>query len=195
MAEMPKRKERQPFLSRVLYPAGVPLVAWILLNFLTDHLEWFGIAYRPAAFTLYLLLGLTIALSSLFVYSLMYARGASTKERALWSFVVPLAWLLKEIWRVSAFFTPGESFYYALSPLPLGLLVFQLIALCLCEIFWRWRYGKDDPTIRVWTPGPVAGLVISAILLYFMALWGNPGDTPGTKWFYLYMEGYKALFL
>jgi hypothetical protein len=154
-----------------------------------------GSVYRTASFILYLMLGLTITFSSLFVYSVTYARGASAKERILWACVVPFVWILKEIWRVSAFFSLGESFYYALGPLPLGLLVFQLVCLCLCEMFWRWRRKKNGESIQILTPGPVTGLVISAILLYFMALWGNPGDTPGSKWFYLYMEGYKALFL
>jgi len=197
MAEMPKRKESQPFRRRVLYPAGVALFAWVFLNFTTDHLEWFGTGsvYRTASFILYLMLGLTITFSSLFVYSVTYARGASAKERILWACVVPFVWILKEIWRVSAFFSLGESFYYALGPLPLGLLVFQLVCLCLCEMFWRWRRKKNGESIQILTPGPVTGLVISAILLYFTALWGNPGDSPGSKWFYLYMEGYKALFL
>ena len=125
MAEITAKKERQPLSRRILWPAGVALVAWVVLNFLTSHLEWFGSGqvYRTAADILYSLLGFTIIFSSLIVYSLLYVRGASAKERILWALIVPLAWILKEIWRVSAFFTWGESFYYALSPLPLGLFL------------------------------------------------------------------------
>ncbi len=197
MAEMKERKEGQPFSRRVLCPAGIALGVWVLLNVMTSHLEWFGSgsAYRAAAATFYPMLGMTIAFSSLFVYSVMYTRGASAKERILCACLVPIAWVSKEIWRVSEFFSLGESFYYALSPSPLGVLGLQLGCLCLCEIFWRWRYTKRGESIRIVTPGPIMGLAGFAVLTYFILLWGTPGDTPGTKWFYLYMEGYKAFFV
>lgn len=197
MAEMVERKARQTFGRRVLLPAGIALGVWVALNFLTSHLEWFGSgqAYRTAADILYSLLGFTIIFSSWIVYSILYVRGTSVKGRIFWANIVPLAWILKEIWRVSAFFTWGESFYYALGPSPLGLLVFQLFSLCLCEIFWRWRYKKKDGTIRILTLGPVLGLMIFAFLVYVMLFWGNAGDTPGSKLFYIFMEGYKALFV
>ncbi len=169
----------------------------MVLNFLTSHLEWFGSGqvYRTAADILYSLLGFTLIFSSLIVYSLLYVRGASSKERIFWALIVPLAWTLKEIWRVSAFFTWGESFYYALAPAPLGLFSFQLLSLCLGELFWRWRDKKKNGVIRIFTSGPVSVLMIFAVLVYFMLFWGNAGDTPGSKLFYIYMEGYKALFV
>ena len=168
-----------------------------MLNFLTSHLEWFGSGqvYRTAADIFYSLLGFTIIFSSLIVYSLLYVRGASAKERIFWALIVPLAWILKEVWRVSAFFTWGESFYYAFSPLPLGLFLVQLLFLPLCEIFWRWRDKKKNGVVRIFTPGPISVLIIFAFLVYFMLFWGNAGDTPGSKLFYIYMEGYKALFV
>ena len=197
MVEKAGRKEIQPFRRRVVLPTGIALGVWVVLNVLTGHLEWFGNgqAYRTAADILYSMLGFTIIFGSLIVYSLLYVRGASAKERILWALIVPLAWILKEAWRVSSIFSLGESFYYALSPLPMGLLLFQLLSLCLCEIFWRWWDKKRGETIRIVTTGPVLGLMIFALLVYFMLFWGNAGDTPGSKLFYIYMEGYKALFV
>jgi hypothetical protein len=197
MAEIIGRMRKQPFSRRVLVPAGIALGAWVVLNVLTSHLEWFGSGqrYRTAADILYSLLGFTIIFSSLIIYSVLYGRGALAKEKILWALIVPLAWTFKEIWRVSSIFSLGESFYYALSPLTLGLFVFQLLFLPLCEIFWRWRSKMKDGTIRIFTPGPISVLVIFGILLYFMLFWGNAGDTPGSKLFYIYMEGYKALFV
>jgi hypothetical protein len=189
--------ERPSLGRRVLRPAGIALGSWVVLHFLTGHLEWFGSsqAYRTAADILYAMLGFTLIFSSLFVYSLLHVRGASTKEKILWALIVPLAWILKEVWRVSYIFSLGESFFYALGPLPLGLLLSQLLSLCLCEIFWRWRYKKKIGSIRIFTPGPISVLVIFFILVYFMLFWGNAGDTPGSNLFYIYMEGYKALFV
>ena len=197
MAEITAKKERQPLSRRILWPAGVALVAWVVLNFLTSHLEWFGSGqvYRTSADILYSMLGFTLIFSSLIVYSLLYVRGASTKERIFWALIVPLAWTLKEIWRVSAFFTWGESLYYALAPAAVGLFSFQLLSLGLGELFWRWRAKKKNGVIRILTPGPISVLVIFAFLLYFMLFWGNAGDTPGSKLFYIYMWGYRALFV
>ena len=197
MAEIIEEGRKKPFSRRVLLPAGVALGVWVLLNFLTSHLEWFGSGhtYRIAADILYPMLGLTIVFSSLLLYSVMYARGASVRERILWACIIPFAYILKEIWRVSAFFSPGESFYYALAPTTSGLLVGQIGLLCLCEIFWRWRNKKRGVPIRIFTLGPAVVLAIYLILIYVMFFWGSSGDTPGSKWFYIYMEGYKAIFV
>jgi hypothetical protein len=197
MAEITAKKEKQPLSRRILWPAGLALVAWVVLNFLTSHLEWFGSGqvYRTAADIFYSLLGFSIIFSSLIVYSVLYDRGASAKEKILWANIVPLAWIFKEIWRVSFFFTWGESFYYAFSPLPLGLFLNQMLFLPLCEIFWRWRDKKKNEVVRIFTPGPISVLLIFAFLLYFMLFWGNAGDTPGSKLFYIYMWGYRLLFV
>ena len=197
MAEMIEKKGKQPFSRRVLLPALAALGVWVLLNFLTSHLEWFGSGhiYRIAADFLYPMLGFTIVFSSLFLYSVMYARGASVRERILWACIVPFVYILKEIWRVSAFFSPGESFYYALAPTNIGLLVGQFGLLCLSEVFWRWRDKGRGVPLQIFTAGPAVVLAIFVILIYVMFFWGSSGDTPGSKWFYIYMEGYKAIFV
>ena len=197
MAEIIEKKGKQPFSRRVFLPAVVALGVWGLLNFLTSHLEWFGSGhtYRIVADILYPMLGLTIVFSSLFLYIVMYVRGASVRERILWACIVPFVYILKEIWRVSAFFSLGESFYYALAPTTLGLLVGQLGLLCFCEMFWRWRNKKGGVALRILTAGPAVVLAVFLILIYVMFFWGSSGDTPGSKCFYLYMEGYKALFV
>jgi hypothetical protein len=197
MAEIVTPNERKPFSRRVLWPVGVALGAWVLLNCLTSHLVWFGngSGYRAAAAVLYPLLGITITGSGIFVYSVMYHRGASTRERVLWGWIVPGAFVLKEIWRANSFFSLGESFYYALAPLTLGVLLAPIGFLSLCEMFWRWRDRKRGQATRIATAGPVAGIVFWMITVFFMLFWGSANDTPGAKWFYLYMEGYKALFI
>ncbi|MEW6186636.1 MAG: hypothetical protein AB1585_12955, partial [Thermodesulfobacteriota bacterium] len=175
MAEFFTSKEKQPVKSLGLLPIGVVLGVWFVLNFLTDHLEWFGTGsfYRFAADILYVLLGFTILFSSLIVYSLLYLRGASTKGRIIFSLIVPLAWVFKEIWRMSAIFSWGESFYYALGPGPSGLFIIQLFFLSLTEMFWRGREKIKGKTIRIMTAGPVISLLIFAALVYFMLFWAN----------------------
>lgn len=197
MAEVTVKKRRQPFCRRVHLPVAAALGIWVLLNFLTSHLEWFGTGhtYLIAANILYTMLGITILFSSVFLYSVMYVRGTSLWKRILWSCIIPFVYILKEIWRVSKYFSPGESLYYALAPTTVGLLVGQLGLLCLCEIYWRWRDKKRGVPLRIFTSGTAAALAAFVILIYVMFFWGSYGDTPGSKWFYVYMEGYKAIFV
>ena len=92
-------------------------------------------------------------------------------------------------------FTAGESLYYALSPMPLGLIVFQVGYLSLGEMLCRWRVKKrGGQDISIFTTGPVIGIALLGIMSYVMIFWGVPAESPGTKWFYIYQEGYKALF-
>jgi hypothetical protein len=39
------------------------------------------------------------------------------------------------------------------------------------------------------TPAPVVGIVVALVALYALLIWGG-----GVHVFYLYMEGYRALF-
>ena len=38
------------------------------------------------------------------------------------------------------------------------------------------------------------GIGMLVVMNYLMIFWGVPAESPGTKWFYIYQEGYKALF-
>ena len=190
--------EKRDFSSRFLWPVGIALGIWAGLDFLTGHLEWFGtgVPYRAAAFSSYLLLGILIASGSFFLYPILFFRGASLKERMIGSYAVLLVWVFAEIFRVSEYFTAGESVYYAFGPMPSGLLVYQVGYMSLCEMVCRWRLKKRGISgLKIFTPGPLIGVGVLLAMNYLMILWGVPEESPGTKWFYLYQEGYKALFL
>jgi hypothetical protein len=195
----PVRVERKKsFPSRFLWPVGIVLGVWAGLDFLTDHLEWFGSGapYRMAAFGSYLLLGVLIAFGSFIIYPILFFRGASWKEKVLGSYAVLLVWVFTEIFRVGEYFTAGESVYYAFSPMPFGLLVYQVGYMSLSEMICRWRLKKRGVRgIRIFTPGPVIGIGLLLLMNYMMIFWGVPEESPGTKWFYIYQEGYKALFM
>ena len=197
MSELVRVEGEKPFPSRFLWPVGIALGVWAGLDFLTDHLEWFGSGapYRAAAFWSYLLLGVLTAFGSFIIYPILFFRGASLKERVIGSYAVLVLWVLAEIFRVSEYFTAGESVYYAFSPMPFGLLVYQVGYMSLCEMVCRWRLKKRGVRgIKVFTPGPLIGLGVLLAMNYLMILWGVPEESPGTKWFYIYQEGYKALF-
>jgi hypothetical protein len=189
--------EKRDFGSRFLWPVGIALGVWAALDFLTSHLEWFGggALYRAVAFGSYLLLGVLIAFGSFIIYPTLFFRGASLKERVIGSYAVLLVWVFAEIFRVSEYFTAEESVYYAFSPMPFGLLVYQVGYMGLGEMLCRWRLKKRGVQgIRVFTVGPLIGVGVLLVMNYVMIFWGVPEESPGTKWFYVYQEGYKALF-
>ena len=190
-------ERKKSFPSRFLWPVGIALGVWAGLDFLTGHLEWFGSGapYRAAAFGSYLLLGVLIAFGSFVIYPILFFRGASLKERVLGSYAVLLVWVFMEIFRVSEYFTAGESVYYAFSPMPFGLLAHQVGYMSLCEMICRWRLKKSGVQgMKIFTPGPLVGVGVLLAMSYLIIFWGVPEESPGTKWFYIYQEGYKALF-
>ncbi len=197
MSEPVRIERKKSFSSRFLWPVGIALGGWAGLDFLTDHLEWFGsgASYRATAFWSYLLLGVLIAFGSFIIYPILFFRGASLKERVFGSYAVLLVWVFTEIFRVSEYFTVGESLYYAFSPMPFGLLVYQVGYMSLSEMICRWRLKKGGVRgIKIFTPGPLIGVGVLLVMSYVMIFWGVPVESPGTKWFYIYQEGYKALF-
>jgi hypothetical protein len=198
MSESVWVERKKSFPSRFLWPVGIALGVWAGLDFLTGHLEWFGsgASYRAGAFGSYLLLGVLIAFGSFIVYPILFFRGASLKERVIGSYAVLLVWVFTEIFRVNEYFTAGESVYYAFSPMPFGLLVYQVGYISLCEMICRWRFKKrGGPGKKIFTPGPLIGIGVLLAMVYLVILWGVPEESPGTKWFYIYQEGYKALFM
>ena len=132
----------------------------------------------------------SIGFGALLVYPMAFFRGAGAGERIRASLFTPLVWVIQEIIRVTEFFTWQESLYYGLCP---GLLLaitgtFGLMG--LCEMICRGIGKHRGATQKVITPLPVAAFLFSLLALYIILIWGM-----GVHWFYIYMEGYKSLFL
>lgn len=145
-----------------------------------------------AAYLIYVLIVIVVGFSSvLFVYPMMYSRGASIAERIIGVYVTPVAFICKEIYRVSEFFTAGESIYYAFSSMLLLMLLGQIGLMGISETICRYRYKKRGMLAgAVFTAGPWLAVCLSLAALYVMMIWSG-----GEKWFYFYLEGYKVLFI
>ena len=116
-----------------------------------------------------------------YVYPRMRARGARAGACIAGSLLLPAVWLVKEGVRVSAVFGPGETLYYALNPISLGVFAaaaFQMAA-------WELVVG----TART-TPALVLGGLIAAAVAVGIAT----GDSGGRDFFYGYIAVYRALF-
>jgi hypothetical protein len=131
-----------------------------------------------------------IAHGPLLIYPVAFFGGASLRTRLLACLFTPAAWEVKELLRVGEFFTPGETLYYGLNSVFLLAFIGTFAQAGLCEMACRWRLKRQGEPVRVITPWPVLALLSGLLALFVFFLWGM-----GVHWFYVYMEGYKILFM
>jgi hypothetical protein len=184
--------DKQPFSRRFIIPVGIMLLVWIVLDILYSNAGIVGHAptYHTLAFILGILLFISIGFSPLILYPVMYLKGSGAGERILGAFMVPLAFSIKEIIRVSEYFTIPESIYYGLSSVCLLAMLGSFGLMGIGEIISRSITRKRGlSTKAVVSPVSIIVIVFSIAALYFILIWGA-----GVHWFYVYVEGYKYLF-
>jgi len=139
------------------------------------------------------LFGLTVFFSvgcgALYVYWRSYFRGATLVERICACLVMPVLYAASEVLRVREFFSWGESLYYGLSPGFQLILLTNLGCMGLADMLCRRRLRRNGVAIKVVTPLPLAAVFLFLAGLYVILIWGF-----GVHWFYVYQQGYKALF-
>ena len=180
------------FLKRFAIPSGAALLGWLVLHFISGHLGWIEnrAIYKAAMNVVHLVLFFYLLFNGFFVYRAMFLRGAGLSERIAGCYLTPIAYAIKEIIRVSEFFTIGESFFYCLLTYPvLGLFVWQAGLLAVSEMLCRKYYKKRNLYEgKAVTAAPLAILILSIITIYFLFLYDDGGTA-----FYIYMEIYKLL--
>jgi hypothetical protein len=185
--------ERQSFMSRAFKPAATMLMVWLASEIVYGQ-SW-RIGNEPlhqlVAYAAGLVLFASIGFGPLYVYPRAFFRGASVLERVLASLATPIAWDVKEILRVSEYFTWGESLYYGLNTIFLLSLSVVAIEIGLCEMACRWLRNRDTTEpLSVATPAPLMSVLAGLAGVGLLFVWGT-----GVHAFYIYQEGYKALFM
>jgi len=176
-------KARAPRRSRPLWLPPVLVLAiaaasWWLFN----H------SSRPVAERVIAVYAASLILGPSAVYPWMRAWGASGRMAVLGAVVPPVAWLLKEGYRITASFTLGEAFYYALNPLAQGLFAGIALQLALWELgLRRARSGR----FRL-AGGPAAALC--AVALYAGLTWWVARTWGAAQIFYSYVDLHAWLF-
>jgi len=139
------------------------------------------------------LFGLTVffgvGCGALYVYPAAYFRGATLVERICTCLVTPALYTASDVLRVREFFSWGESLYFALSPGFQLILLANLGCMGLAEMLCRLSLRRKGVVIRVITPLPLAAVLLLPVGVYVIVIWGF-----GVHWFYVYQQGYKALF-
>jgi hypothetical protein len=130
----------------------------------------------------------SIGFGPLYAYPSAFFRGASAPERVLASLVTPVAWDVKEVLRVSEYFTWGESLYYGLNTIFILCLCVGAVQMGLCEMVCRAvRNRRVSQPLPVVTPACVIPVLAGLLGVGALFLWGG-----GVHAFYIYQEGYKA---
>lgn len=184
--------ERQSFVRRVVAPAATVLIVMAASAILYDRSWRIGndTLHQLTAYIFGLVLFASIGFGPLYVYPKAFFRGASGLERILASLVTPMAWNAKEVVRVSEFFTWGESLYFGLNSVFLLCLCVGAIQMGLCEMACRGvRNRAISEPVPVITPVSLIAVLVGLVGAGVLFLWGM-----GVHWFYIYQEGYKALF-
>lgn len=184
--------KRQSFFKRFIVPVGIIVISaaasWLMYSN-SSRINNDSI-HRIIASLSGAVLFLALGHGTLLSYPLMYFRGASTRERILGSLVTFIAWTFKELVRVSEYFTPGETLYYGLGSIFILILLGTFGQMGACELICRTIARKRGfESGKILTPVPVIAIIAAVAALYLLLIWGV-----GVHWFYIYMEGYKALF-
>jgi hypothetical protein len=194
MSETEKQDmQKASFAKRFITPVAIVLLTMIATSIVYLHLAWrmpHGTLRDIVTFLSAAILFVSIGCGAVVIYPMAYFRGASLAGRAIACLVTPVVWNLKEMLRVSEFFTTGEALYYGLNTAFL-LSVFSTLGLMgICEMICRWRLGaRSGERVKVLSLGPVACIVAGIVALYVFLLWGL-----GVHFFYIYIQGYRALF-
>lgn len=136
------------------------------------------------------LYGALILTAPLFLYPLLYFRKVSPASRVVGSLMVLVAWYTKEVIRMTAVYSLGESLFYLLMPMQYGVLLVTVIFISLSETGCRFYCSKrgllEGPVVTK-PPVVTAGL---ALLLMFPVLYRG-----GESYFFWFYDLYKLLFI
>ena len=186
--------QKTGFLKRFVIPVAIVLATMIATSIIYFHLAWrmdTGNALRPfVTFMSAAVLFASIGFGTFVIYPTAFFRGANAGERIIACLVTPLVWNVKELVRVSEFFTVGETLYYGLNTAFLLSVFGALGQMGLCELICRWRLGKKgEEPVKVVSAAPVVAIAVGLVALYLCLIWGL-----GVHFFYIYIEGYRAIF-
>jgi hypothetical protein len=184
--------EKKP-LARLFVPASSVLFFWIILNLayqVVGSIDDVSL-YRTLAASICVLLFGSVGFSSLLIYPIMYFNGASFKFRVMGVYILPLAWCLKELYRVTAGVTFLEGLFFAFfTSIQLWLLSGQIGLIGISELLCRLKAKNKDTSIKILTPGPVIAIFFSLAATYFIIIWDG-----GLSFHLMIKMIYRALFL
>jgi hypothetical protein len=184
--------QQASFIKRFIIPTAVVLITMLASLAIYNASGRIGndsvhqvVAYVSAVVHLLILwIGASI------IYPWAFFRGADATERIIACLITPVVWTIMEMFRVSEFFTFGESLYYGLNSNSLFHFTLAILQMGFWELICRWWSNKRLTEKRkIISIAPVVSILVGLLGFYVILIWGL-----GVHWFYIYQQGYRALF-
>ena len=184
---MPRETFSRRFISPVVRLAALTTASYVVYlhpwgrrNPIWDE----GVTFFSGA-----LFFLCVGLGVLYVYPKARLGGAGAFERVIAGLVTPVLWSTKDVIAVWGVYPWAQAVYYYLNPVNMLLYAAVLAEIGLSELACRRKMrllGRpaSGSSFTAW-----AALVIGLGLVVFQFAWDL-----GVHHFYIFQEGYKALF-
>jgi len=183
--------EKQSFLRRFVYPQATVIVI-MAVSFLVYHFSH-GIKNHTLFQVLSGLSGIMILLTlwfgTFYIYMVSYFRGASLTERILACLIPAFLWATKESIVVACVYSVPEGIYFYLSIVNQWLVSTIIAEIGLSHILCRRKIKKQGEGVKGTAIPAFLAIVFGIGNSLFILLWNV-----GVHHFYIFMEGYKALF-
>ncbi len=183
--------EKKSFLERFIYPQ-VPIILIMAVSFLVYHFSP-GIknyaVFQVLSTISGILILLTLWFGTIYIYMVSYFRGASLLERILACFIPAFLWATKESIVVAGVYSVPEGIYFYLCIVNQWLVSTIIAEIGLSHILCRRKLKKQKEEIKGTAIPAFLAMVFGIGNSLFILLWNV-----GVHHFYIFMEGYKALF-
>ena len=177
--------------KRYIYP-----VLLVLLVAVISHLGYFGSRHVSTDMIRQLMAKifgatyfLSIAFGPLYIFTTAYVHGLSLTGRILLSFVVPFAWMSKEVLRLTESHPFVECLYWYLNPLNVWLVSLTILEMGLATLIARTLLGRRGQPIKVVTMAPIGVILGSLVFVVSAYAWGK-----GENLYVIFLQGYRLLF-
>lgn len=184
---MERKGFRKRFAGPVLFVCIVMCLSWAVYM-LAPRIPSFAL-FQIIAIVSGVVLFISLGLGALYIYYVSYVRGASLTERIIGALVNPVIWMTKEVFVVGSVYAFNEALYYYLNPVHLLLLGAVVAEMGLAELLAGRKLKAARPVSRTVSVPAVAAVILGAAWVAFMFVWDL-----GVHHFYIFQEGFKALF-
>ena len=131
----------------------------------------------------------SIFFGALYIYTYGYLRGVSLPVRILASSLIPFLWMTKDVVVMTGSHPFLECLYWYFNPLSVWMVCLLAIEMGAGTLLGRAILKRRGQETKVLTLGPVASIVIGALLFGGIFAWGQ-----GENLYSLYLDGYRLLF-
>jgi hypothetical protein len=132
---------------------------------------------------------ISLGFGAFYVYYVAYRGGAGPIERIVAALISPFIWMTKEVVIIASIYTLPEALYYYINPIHTLLIAAAVAEMGVADMLVRRRLRKEGAVPRALTFPAVTAVVLGAAWIVVMFAWGL-----GVHHFYIFQEGFKALF-